>query len=81
MEMHVTIKKKRTEEESTRTTGAVVGGALLGASVGGPVGAILGGIAGAILGESVNESNRNTVRTKRTGVKDTAVGKDGRARG
>nr|VFK24050.1 MAG: hypothetical protein BECKMB1821G_GA0114241_100714 [Candidatus Kentron sp. MB]VFK34107.1 MAG: hypothetical protein BECKMB1821I_GA0114274_10617 [Candidatus Kentron sp. MB]VFK76742.1 MAG: hypothetical protein BECKMB1821H_GA0114242_10727 [Candidatus Kentron sp. MB] len=51
-------KKQRTEEENTRTTGAVMGGAILGASIYGPVGAIIGGIVGAVLGESVNDSRR-----------------------
>lgn len=50
--------KKRTEEDNSRTTGAVVGGALLGASLGGPVGAMVGGFLGALLGESVNDKNR-----------------------
>lgn len=52
-------KKKRSEEENTRTTGSVVGGAILGASIGGVFGALVGGVVGAVLGESVNDSRRN----------------------
>ncbi len=50
--------KKRTEEENSRTTGSIVGGALLGASLGGPFGALVGGFLGAILGESVNDKSK-----------------------
>lgn len=51
-------KIERTEKENSRTTGAIVGGAIFGASIAGPAGAVLGGLVGVIVGEVLNQKER-----------------------
>jgi len=50
--------KNPKEDESTRTAGSIVGGAILGGSLGGPIGALIGAAIGGILASGVNETER-----------------------
>ena len=55
---------ERTDAENTRTTGALIGGAILGAALGGPLGAVAGGLFGITAGEWTNRSQRQQKDTR-----------------